>query len=201
MWSKYRPLSLYFLTSDLSQVFWLISWELCLIWECFPLFFHSLVTVWNLEHPHIRPRLSPRATQKTLLNVLSELGKHLDRDSFLTLWEVKVHSNSSLHQFFNLRINFRIISCSFFFFLCKTNSFPIVVLKGNQINNLLKFLVYNKKIEMLILDSSGPNKHQPKSKNYPQIVASEAVLNIFLINSSFSLILSLLPPLQDSRRD
>lgn len=116
MWSKYRTLSLYFLTPDLSQVFWLISWELCLIWECFSLFFHSLVTVWNLEHPHTRPWLSPCATQKTLLNVLSELGQHLDRDSFLTLWEIKMYSNSSLYQFFKLRINFRVFAFSFFFF-------------------------------------------------------------------------------------
>lgn len=64
IWSKYWTLSLSFLTPDLSQVFWLISWELCLIWECFPLFSCSLVTVWNLEHPHTRPRLSPCATQK-----------------------------------------------------------------------------------------------------------------------------------------
>jgi hypothetical protein len=87
--SKYWTLSLYFLTPDLSQVFWLISWELCLIWESFLLFSHSPATVLDLEHPHTRPGLSPSATQETLLNVLSELGKHLDRDSFLTLWEIK----------------------------------------------------------------------------------------------------------------
>lgn len=114
MRSNYGGLSLYFLTPNLSQVFWLISWELCLIWDCFPLFSCSPVTVWNLEHPHTRPWLSPYATQKTLWNVLSKLGRHLDRDSFShsgkSKYETKAH-----FQFFNARINFRVISFSVFF--------------------------------------------------------------------------------------
>lgn len=40
-------------------------------------------------HAYKTPTIS-LCSPKTLLNVLSELGKHLDRDSFLTLWEIKM---------------------------------------------------------------------------------------------------------------
>lgn len=55
----------------------------------------------------------PCATQEALLNVLSELGKHLERDSILTSWEIKMQTIVLFH-FFNLRMNFWVIS---FFFL------------------------------------------------------------------------------------
>lgn len=57
--SKYWTLGLYFANPDLSQVFWLISWELCLIWECSPLFSQSPATAGNLEPPHTRPSYLP----------------------------------------------------------------------------------------------------------------------------------------------
>lgn len=81
--SKYWTLSLYFTNPDLSQVSWLISWELCLIWERFARFSQSPATAWNLEHPHARPQPSSCAEQQTLQCALSELGKHLDGVVFL----------------------------------------------------------------------------------------------------------------------
>lgn len=47
-------------------------------------------------------------------------------------------------------MNFEVISFSFFFFFLFNLKVSLLVLKGNQINNLLKFSVYTKEIEKLI---------------------------------------------------